>query len=73
MRERNRDVSGDEFKQYSKVRNVTDPGGTGEFARLDRDGDGSLTIEDLSHATHRFLTAPEHDVPEHWLLAAVSA
>ncbi|MFJ3762075.1 EF-hand domain-containing protein [Streptomyces sp. NPDC090080] len=62
-----------EFEKYLKSRNVTDPAATAEFARLDRDGDGSLTPEDLDHAMHRFFTAPENHVPEHWILAAFSA
>ncbi|MGY4928385.1 EF-hand domain-containing protein [Streptomyces sp. 900105755] len=62
-----------EFEKYLKAQNVTDPGAVAEFTRLDRDGDGSLTLDDLTYATHRFFTAPENDVPEHWLLAAVSA
>ncbi|MEU1498783.1 EF-hand domain-containing protein [Streptomyces sp. NPDC005732] len=66
-------VSKGEFETYLRTRNVTAPGAPAEFARLDRDSDGSLTLEDLSHATHLFFTAPENDVPEHWLLAAVSA
>ncbi|MFE4548836.1 MULTISPECIES: EF-hand domain-containing protein [unclassified Streptomyces] len=66
-------VSKGEFETYLRTRNVTAPGAPAEFARLDRDSDGSLTLEDLSHATHLFFTAPEYDVPEHWLLAAVSA
>ncbi|MFG2825626.1 EF-hand domain-containing protein [Kitasatospora sp. NPDC048365] len=65
-------VSKDEFERYLKAGNATDPGAAGEFARLDRDGDGALTIDDLNHATHRFFTAPETDVPEHWLLAALT-
>ncbi|MEU6199267.1 hypothetical protein [Streptomyces sp. NPDC047061] len=65
-------VGKSEFEKYLKARNVTDPSAAGEFARLDRDGDGSLTLEDLGHATHGFFTAPEYDVPEHWLFAAVS-
>ncbi|MFE2578921.1 EF-hand domain-containing protein [Streptomyces sp. NPDC059378] len=66
-------VSKGEFEQYLKARNITDPNAAGEFARLDRDGDGSLTVEDLNYANHHFFTAPEANVPEHWLLAAVSA
>ncbi|MER6084093.1 EF-hand domain-containing protein [Streptomyces sp. NPDC001833] len=62
-----------EFEKYLEAQNVTDPGAAAEFARLDRDSDGSLTLDDLHYATHRFFTAPENDVPEHWLLAAVSA
>ncbi|MFD7879451.1 EF-hand domain-containing protein [Streptomyces sp. NPDC059766] len=66
-------VSKGEFEQYLRARNVTDPNAAREFARLDRDGDGSLTVDDLNHANHHFFTAPEVDVPELWLLAAVSA
>ncbi len=65
-------VGKDEFAQYLKSGNVIDPGATDEFAHLDRDGDGSLTLDDLRAATHHFFTAL-NDVPQHWLHAAVSA
>ncbi|MGW2683425.1 EF-hand domain-containing protein [Streptomyces sp. NPDC001414] len=62
-----------EFEKYLKSGNVTDHAATAEFASLDRDGDGSLTPEDLDHAMHRFFTAPENEVPAHWILAAFCA
>ncbi|SED61220.1 Ca2+-binding protein, EF-hand superfamily [Streptomyces sp. Ag109_O5-10] len=62
-----------EFERYLKVQNVTDPGAVDEGARLDRDSDGFLALDDLTCGTHRFFAAPENDVPDHWLPTVVSA
>ncbi|MER8187545.1 EF-hand domain-containing protein [Kitasatospora sp. NPDC094015] len=61
-----------EFERYLKARNVTDPAAANEFAKLDRDRDGSLTAADLRAGIHVFFTEVDRDVPQQWLMALFS-
>ncbi|MCX4751189.1 EF-hand domain-containing protein [Kitasatospora sp. NBC_01287] len=62
-------VSKAEFEQYLKARNTP---AADEFAWLDRDRDGSITLDDLHIAAFTFFNSPI-DCPRNWLLAAASA
>ncbi|MFF9373800.1 EF-hand domain-containing protein [Streptomyces griseoluteus] len=54
-----------EFERYLKAHNLT---AGDEFAKLDRDSDGSLTKADLRTVMLHFLASPD-PAPEQWLLA----
>ncbi|KUO08023.1 EF-hand domain-containing protein [Streptomyces sp. DSM 15324] len=65
-------VSRTEFERFLKSRNITDKGAADEFARLDRNGSGSFTLDDLHAATYSFFTGLESDCPTLWVRAAVT-
>ncbi|MFJ2608016.1 EF-hand domain-containing protein [Streptomyces sp. NPDC087425] len=68
--EKNGQVSKDQFARYLNAYTYSSSGAEEEFTRLDRDGDGNLTVDELQHATFAYFTDPETDAPQRWLHAA---
>jgi Ca2+-binding EF-hand superfamily protein len=63
----NGEVSPAEFFQYQRAFGTSAENSRLAFARLDRDGSGALSVEELLSAWHEYYTSTDPQAPGNWL------
>ncbi|NEA46816.1 EF-hand domain-containing protein [Streptomyces sp. SID10815] len=66
-------ISKDEFGQYLKVWNISDPSALDTFFRLDTDGDGAISRHEFIRAVREFFYSPDPEAPGSLFFGSLSS
>ncbi|MBB4984812.1 MULTISPECIES: EF-hand domain-containing protein [Streptomyces] len=64
-------VDAPEFANFQKAFGTSEENSRIAFSKLDRDGDGSLSVDELLVAWKEYYTSPDPDAPGNWLFGDI--